>query len=617
MNLTIAESLLPVGSGQFQVLDYVVFISMLAISMAVGIYFGFFSGNNQSTEEYLLGGRRMKTLPIAISLIASQISGVTILALPAEMYGYGTQYAILVPFMIVTVSIINFIFVPVFYHNNISNCYEYLEMRFSARIRHIITITFMANCYFLLPIILFIPAIALSQVTGINVHLINTVACSVCVIYTMLGGIKAVVWTDVIQGSIMVFASLVILIYGIREVGGISEVIDRNIIGDRIEFFNMDLDLTVRESFPSIVMGGVIMWAAYIGLNQSCVQRIVALKTVKHAKNALWLFCLGYYIVVGINLFIGITMFARYYKCDPLKLGIVDKLDKMVPHFVQDTIGKFSGMTGVFISCVFSAGLSTMSANFNSLSGVIYEDYVKKLPGFQHSEQKANFWMKSIVVLSGIFCLAAGIIVDKFESILEVMMTIPSVSSGATLGVYCLGMLDPWANEKGAFWGTTASVAFTGYLAVRSKLAILSGEMSYPLLPTRIDGCNEIGINITSSEISMLFKNDTEISSISAEDDSFALHKISFVWYAVIGFLIVPLVGIPVSLLTGSNDIYKTGKRLISPVAHWILPEDMRTKDGPLNMENVITNIQGDQIKDTTWVWEGKEKDDKQQNYSR
>lgn len=70
MNLTIAESLLPVGSGQFQVLDYVVFISMLAISMAVGIYFGFFSGNNQSTEEYLLGGRRMKTLPIAISLIA-------------------------------------------------------------------------------------------------------------------------------------------------------------------------------------------------------------------------------------------------------------------------------------------------------------------------------------------------------------------------------------------------------------------------------------------------------------------------------------------------------------------------------------------------------------------
>lgn len=253
-------------------------------------------------------------------------------------------------------------------------------------------------------------------------------------------------------------------------------------------------------------MGGVIMWAAYIGLNQSCVQRIVALKTVKHAKNALWLFCLGYYIVVGINLFIGITMFARYYKCDPLKLGIVDKLDKMVPHFVQDTIGKFSGMTGVFISCVFSAGLSTMSANFNSLSGVIYEDYVKKLPGFQHSEQKANFWMKSIVVLSGIFCVAAGIIVDKFESILEVMMTIPSVSSGATLGVYCLGMLDPWANEKGAFWGTIASVAFTGYLAVRSKLAILSGEMSYPLLPTRIDGCNEFGINITSPEISTLFK---------------------------------------------------------------------------------------------------------------
>ncbi|XP_059619567.1 sodium-coupled monocarboxylate transporter 2 [Phlebotomus argentipes] len=610
MNFTITDGLLPLGSGQFQVLDYVVFIAMLAISMAVGIYFGFF-GNNQSTEEYLLGGRRMKTLPIAISLIASQISGVTILALPAEMYGYGTQFAMMVPFMIVTVSIINFVFVPVFYHNNIANCYEYLEMRFSPRLRHLMTVTFMANCYFLLPIILFIPAIALSQVTGINDHLINAIGCSVCVIYTMLGGIKAVVWTDVIQGTIMVGASLVILICGVREVGSLSEVIDRAYIGDRVEFFNMSLDLTVRETFPNVVLGGVIMWTVYIGLNQSCVQRIVALKTVKHAKSSLWLFCIGYYIIVSVNLLIGITMFARYYLCDPLKLGIVNKLDKMVPFFVQDTVGKLPGMTGVFISCVFSAGLSTMSANFNSLSGVIYQDYVKNLPGFRHSEQRASFWMKAIVVLSGVFCVSAGFVVAKFSSILEMMMTIPTVSSGATLGVFCLGMLYPWANEKGAFWGAVVSIVVTAYMAVRSKIAVLTGEMSYPLLPSRIDGCDEFGINITSAAFSALSLNTTDLSESPTDDDSFALHKISFAWFSVFGFLIVPLVGIPVSYFTGSNDIYQVGRNLISPVAHWLLPDDIPEKVLPVNTTKATINTQGDQVKETTWVWESTEKGEK------
>uniref|UniRef100_A0A7G3AU22 Putative sodium/solute symporter n=1 Tax=Lutzomyia longipalpis TaxID=7200 RepID=A0A7G3AU22_LUTLO len=609
MNFSAVDSLLPIGTGQFQSLDYVVFIAMLAISMAVGIYFGFF-GNNNSTEEYLLGGRRMKTIPIAISLIASQISGVTILAIPAEMYGYGTQYAIMVPFMIVIVSIINFVFVPVFYHNNIYNCYEYLEMRFSLRVRHLLTVIFMLYSYVFLPVILFIPAIALAQVTGMNVHLINTIACSVCVIYTMLGGIKAVVWTDVIQGSIMVGASLVILICGIREVGSASEVIDRAIKGKRIELFNMDLDLTARATFPNMVLGGICLWTSYIGLNQSCVQRIVALKSVKHAKNSLWIFCFGYYIIVGINCFIGITMFARYYECDPLKLGIVDKLDKMVPYFVQDTVGNLSGMTGVFISCVFSAGLSTMSANFNSISGVIYQDYIRKIPGFQDTEKRANIWMRMIVVLSGVFCVLSGFIVDKFGSLLEIIMTISTVSSGATLGVYCLGMLNPWANEHGAFWGTMSSIVFTGYLCVRSKIAVLAGQITYPLLPTKVDGCDVFGINVTDT-FTPESLNSSSSSPIFTDDDSFALHKISFVWFAVFGFLMVPLVGIPISLLTGSNDVYKTGKRLISPVAHWLLPEDIRNKEPPLNTEIPIINKEGNQVKETTWVWEGAEKAEK------
>jgi solute carrier family 5 (sodium-coupled monocarboxylate transporter), member 8/12 len=116
----------PLTNGQalFGAVDYTVFLVMLAVSTSIGIYFGCFGNTSDSTDEYLLGGRRMKILPIAISLIASQISGIAIMTVPVEMYGYGTQYWIVVPTIVLVGVLLNYVIVPVFYNNHISNCYQ-------------------------------------------------------------------------------------------------------------------------------------------------------------------------------------------------------------------------------------------------------------------------------------------------------------------------------------------------------------------------------------------------------------------------------------------------------------------------------------------------------------
>lgn len=122
----------------------------------------------------------------------------------------------------------------------------------------------------------------------------------------------------------------------------------------------------------------------------------------------------------------------------------------MVPYFVQDVVGHIPGLTGVFVSCVFSAGLSTMSANLNSLAGIVYEDYVRKYIKLE-TDEKANNIMKMIIVVTGIYCALMGFVVENFSSLLQLVMTVSSVNNGVTWGVFCLGMLWPFANAKGKF----------------------------------------------------------------------------------------------------------------------------------------------------------------------
>ncbi|SPP82652.1 blast:Sodium-coupled monocarboxylate transporter 2 [Drosophila guanche] len=432
----------------FNSTDYVVFSLMLSISAAIGVYFGFFAKGEDTTEEYLMGGKRMKTIPIAISLVASQLSAISIMTIPGEMYGYGINWFFNVLCMVLVVPLLNYVIIPVFYNNNITNCYEYLELRFDKKVRVLQTFLFISTMFFMLPIFIFLPSLAFSQVTGYNVHIINAIVCGICVFYTMFGGIKAVVWTDVIQAAIMVVSVVLVGTMGAHRVGGFAEVFRIAGEGGRLDV-NFNLDLSTRSTIWNVFSSATLMWAGYVGLNQSCVQRIVSLPSLKHARRSLWIFGLGFMVIMFFNCFTGIVIYSRFHDCDPIQSGHVSKVDKMVPYFVQDTVGHLRGMPGVFISCVFSAALSTLSASINSLGGVVYFDYIK--PCIRHTEHRANVIMKLFVLFCGVYCVLGGVAVEKFNSILQVLYSVGGVSFGATCGVFILGMLVPRAHGRVSF----------------------------------------------------------------------------------------------------------------------------------------------------------------------
>ncbi|XP_034484338.1 sodium-coupled monocarboxylate transporter 2-like [Drosophila innubila] len=563
---------------RFGLSDYTVFIVMLSISAAIGVYFGFFAKAKNTTEEYLRGGKKMQALPIAISLVSSQLSGVAIMSVPAENYTYGFNFIFTVLAVIPAIPIIIYIIVPTFYDNNIVNCYEYLELRFNKRTRQLVTMTFILNQFLMLPVYMFIPSLAFSQVTGVNIHLINVVVSSICVFYTMLGGIKAVVWTDVVQAAVMLISVLMVGVLGTMRTGGLGTVIEYATEGGRMNF-DFGLDPRLRSTFWSSFSSGLMLWMGKISLDQSCVQRIVSLPSYTHAKKSLLVAGFGFLIIMFFTAFAGIIMFARYYGCDPMLAGLVSKPDKLMPFFIQDIMGNLPGMPGLFISCVFSASLSSLSASLNSLAGVVYFDYIK--PHIRHTEARANGVMKLVIVGMGAYCILGGYLVQNFKSIFQTMWTITGINMGAVVGIFLLGMFVPRVNGKVAMTSILFSVVVMALIIINGQLNFKAGLVKYEILPNSLDQCEARGlhsilnaINTSSTLLPTIAATTTtphNVTTAFGSNREFSIYDISFYWYKILGAILIFLWAVPMSFVWRRDTNEKQNPKLFSPFVRRML----------------------------------------------
>ena len=194
------------------------------ISAGIGVYHAVVS-KQSTTREYLLANRKMLSLPVAMSLLASFMSGITILGVPSEIYTYGIQYGLLVVSEILYFPTVALIFVPTLYELGLTSSYEYLERRFSFGVRIIATITFIFYTLFYMAIVIYGPSLALQSVTGLPVWVSILSIGVICTFYTTIGGIKAVIWNDVFQGLVMLCGLVTIVIVGTVKVGGPSNVV--------------------------------------------------------------------------------------------------------------------------------------------------------------------------------------------------------------------------------------------------------------------------------------------------------------------------------------------------------------------------------------------------------
>ncbi|KAL1023267.1 hypothetical protein UPYG_G00038480 [Umbra pygmaea] len=343
----------------FVLADYAVFAAMLLVSMGIGLFQALKKRTGETkVEDYFIGSRSMPAVPVGLSLCASFMSAVQVLGVPAEASIYGFKFLYMCLGQTINSCLTAFLFVPVFYRLGISSTNQYLKMRFGRGMQLLGSIQFIVSTLLFTGIVIYAPALILNQATGLNLWASLFSTGLICTIYTTLGGLKAVIWTDVFQILVMLLGFITIFIRGTILVGGPAMVLEIANNGSRINFNDFDLDPRRRYTFWSFSFGGTLLWLSMYGVNQSQVQRYISCRTERQAQLALLVNQVGLYLVVGSAATCGIVMFALYSHCDPLKSGKIAASDQYMPYFVLDIFQDHPGFPGLFLACAYSGTLS-------------------------------------------------------------------------------------------------------------------------------------------------------------------------------------------------------------------------------------------------------------------
>ncbi|XP_051908638.1 solute carrier family 5 member 6a [Hippocampus zosterae] len=527
----------------FTTADYVIFALLLVASAGIGLYYAFSGGRQRTTQEFLMADRSMSWLPVSLSLLATFQSAVAILGAPAEIYTFGTQYWFLGCSYFLGLLIPAHVFIPVFYRLRLSSAYEYLELRFNKTVRICGTVTFIFQMVIYMGVVLYAPALALNAVTGFDLWGAVFAMGLVCTLYTCLGGLKAVMWTDVFQTVVMFAGQLAVIIVGAHQAGGISEVWRKAVNGSRIAGLDLNPDPLERHTFWTLGVGGIFLMLALYGVNQAQVQRYLSSRTEKEAIMSCYVVFPCQQIVLCLGCLMGLVMFARYGEDSPLEKGYVQTNDQMVLYFVMDVFKDLPGLAGLFVACLFSGALSTISSAFNSLATVTMEDLIK--PHFPDmAESKATLLSKGLALAYGLVCLAMAYLASVMGSVLQAALSIFGMVGGPLLGLFSLGMFFPWANSIGALVGLATGLAMAFWVGIGSFVLRMPASSAASPLASVTPPPFE---NVTATLASALVNATTKPRPTGVD----ALYSLSYMWYSAHNSATVVAVGLLVSLLTG------------------------------------------------------------------
>ncbi|XP_075165443.1 putative sodium-dependent multivitamin transporter [Haematobia irritans] len=537
--------------SNFDVWDYAVLIVILFISAMIGIYYRLSGGKQRTTKEYLMADQSMSALPVSFSLMASFMSAVTLLGVSNESYVYGCMFAVINFSYVISTPIAAYLFLPVFYRMRTTSVYEYLERRFGHSMRMAASVAYSIQMILYMGIVLYAPALALEAVTGISKVTAILAIGIVCTFYSTVGGMKAVLITDVFQSILMFAAIFAVIIVSAIKAGGLKEIWAVAAENERLNFNNFSPDPTERHTWWSLIIGGMVTYLSLYGVNQTQVQRLLSVKDLKSAQAALWwnlpiLCCLSF-----STLFSGLALYYYYLQCDPLLAGRIKSRDQLMPLFAVDTMGEYPGLCGLFVSGIFSASLSTVSSSVSSLSAVTLEDYLKplykKIFNKTMTDSSTTLPSKIIACIYGIVCIALAFSAGSMGSgVLQASLTIFGVVGGPLLAVFTLGVGTTRANQRGVLIGLFLGLLFSFWIGFGGpkpppQPLELSNEECFAPNATWIESLSVMrsALNGTISQT----MSATTPASVPAEQEYFWLYRLSYLWFSVLGFILTLTIG--------------------------------------------------------------------------
>ena len=453
--------------------DVVIFIAYL---FGVVIFGSSFYRSNKSSASFTVGNQNIPTWVISMSIFATFVSSISYLALPGQAYLTNWNafvFSLSIP--VATYMAVRF-FVPLYRSVNSPSAYTYLENRFGPWAKIYVSVMYLLTQLMRAGTILFLLALTVNVITGWSIVTVIIVTGLSVMIYSLLGGIQAVVWTDAIQGIVLVTGALVcagLLLFSMPE--GPGQLITIAAENDKFSLGSFKLELT-SSTFWVVLIYGLFINLQNYGIDQNYIQRYMTASSDAEAKKSALYGGLLYVPVSLLFLFIGTALFS-YYTANPGLLPADIPADKVFPYFIVN--GLPTGLTGLLIASVFAAGMSTISTSVNSSATVILNDYFKRSADDNGGDAKSMKILYGSSFLFSVFSIIVAIAMINVQSALETWWKLASIFSGGMLGLFLLGYFSKKVKTTSAIIGVVAGVIVIGWMSLSP--IFFTGDSLQPL----------------------------------------------------------------------------------------------------------------------------------------
>ncbi|MFT3935711.1 MAG: sodium:solute symporter [Chitinophagaceae bacterium] len=483
--------------------DIAIIIIYLLAMVGIGVYF---SRKNKNAEQFTVASGKIPGWAIGLSIYATFLSSNTFLGVPGKSFGGNWNAFVFSLSMPLAAWIASKYFVPFYRHSAEVSAYTNLEKRFGPWARTYAVICFLLTQLARIGSVFFGMALSLQALTGFSMQSIMLIMGICIIIYTVLGGIEAVIWTEVAQGIIKTLGAVLILWLVIKEVpGGVSKITAIAKDNNKFSLGSSAFDFT-QSGFWVVLLYGFFINLNNFGMDQNYVQRYHTAKTEKQAIRSVWL-CVALYVPASLLFFIiGTALFGFYQvhpeMIEPVKLKAAaerlgsgatandirnlaaqlqpaDYGDKVLPHFMVTNIPK--GLVGLIVSAILSAAMSTISSGMNASATVFTADIVKR---YFNKDLAAKNYLRVLYIVTVVFGLAGlftGLAMIGSKSVLDIWWELSGIFAGGMLGLFLLGLISKRTRNAEALTAVLIGIVVILWMSFSDRLPAEYAFLRSPL----------------------------------------------------------------------------------------------------------------------------------------
>jgi SSS family solute:Na+ symporter len=449
---------------KLSIIDAIIFFVVVLGNVAFGASF---FHRNKTSVQFTTGEGRIPAWAVGMSIFATFVSSISFLALPGKAYMTNWNafvFSLSIP--LASFAAVKF-FVPLYRQVGSISAYYYLEIRFGVWARMYASICYILTQLMRTGAILLLLALPVNILFGWNVKTVIIITGLAVILYSMLGGIQAVIWTDTIQGIILITGAIICaLVLTFSMPGGVHQLFEIASANNKLSLGSFGLSL--RDStFWVVLIYGLFINLQNYGIDQNYIQRYMTAGSSKEAKSSALFGSLLYIPVSLLFFYIGTALFA-YYTTQPDLLP--DELrmpgmgDRVFPYFIA--AGLPAGLTGLLIAAIFSAGMSTVSTSLNSTSTIILSDYYKRYFNKEADEKSSMRVLHFSSFFIGILGIAIALLLVGVASVLDAWWALASIFSGGMLGLFLLGFISRSARKSDAVAGVIIGILLIAWMSL-------------------------------------------------------------------------------------------------------------------------------------------------------